>query len=76
MEEKKNYDYPHKEIIIKVIINGKNITNIIATTGYGPNDIQELEVIGVLQNLIQIQQEKLDKNKVVQTKRWPASNKS
>ena len=64
-----------KEIFIKVVINGKSITNIIGTTGYKADEIQELELIGVLQNLIDIQKQKLQQNQTIKTKRWQPTNK-
>uniref|UniRef100_A0A7C5YUY2 Uncharacterized protein n=1 Tax=candidate division CPR3 bacterium TaxID=2268181 RepID=A0A7C5YUY2_UNCC3 len=48
-----------KEILIQVKVSGKGIASVITKNGFDDTASSSLEVIGILQNLLTIEQEKL-----------------
>ncbi len=48
-----------KELLIQVKVSGKGIASMISKNGFDDSASSSLEVIGILQNLLAMEQEKL-----------------
>jgi len=57
-----------KELIIQVKINENQTATIIKKNGFDNNVSTNFEIIGILQNLIKIEQDKLDAKTTTITK--------